>query len=207
MAKQRPGLPDGFELDVARETPVQLQDYVDRELPPERPAPAVESPPPSPAPAIAARKTTARGERKPDDKVLKLPRENTRTTTTTQARPGRVRETRRPPRRELSLDAETQREADDVVDDIRKQGPQPDATASEFIRGLVQLAHDVRHKADYSNLNRRGQWGSATARAFVADLKEAFLRAVGEYFIDRYPLETRKRLEEGQAEGRSQEQR
>jgi len=206
MARQRPGLPDGFELNVAAEAPVQIEDYLDRELPPPKAA-APATPPPPAMPAQPTTKPEPREERKRDDKVLKLPREKSRTTTASPPRPGRVREARRPPRKEISLDAETQRKADDVVDDICEQGPQADATASEFVRGLVQLAHDVRHKADYSNLNRRGQWGSATARAFVADLKEAFLRAVGEYFIDRYPLEARKRLEEAQAEGRGQEQR
>ncbi|MCG3132803.1 MAG: hypothetical protein FLDDKLPJ_03669 [Phycisphaerae bacterium] len=204
MARQRPGLPDDFTLDVAPEAPVQLDDYLDRELPATKPTQSATATPP---PAQAAKKSEPREERKRDEKVLKLPREKPRTAAASQTRPGRVRESRRPPRKELSLDAETQRKADDVVDDIREQGPQPDATASEFIRGLVQLAHDVRHKADYSALNRRGQWGSATARAFVADLKEAFLRAIGEYFIDRYPLEARKRMEEAQVEGRGQESR
>lgn len=201
MARQRPGLPEDFSLNVAPEAPVQLDDYLDRELPASRPTQ------PAAAAAPAAKNTEPREERKRDEKVLKLQREKPRTAAASQPRPGRVRESRRPPRKELSLDAETQRKADDVVDDVREQGPQPDATASEFIRGLVQLAHDVRHKADYSALNRRGQWGSATARAFVADLKEAFLRAIGEYFIDRYPNEARKRLEEAQAEGRGQESR
>lgn len=204
MAKPRPGLPDDFKLDVAPEAPVQLDDYLDREL---RPRPAAETIPSAPSPRPSAPREEPREQPKPEDKVLKLPREKTRTATTSKPKPSRTREARRPPRKELSLDAETQRKADEVVDDIREQGPQADATASEFIRGLVQLAHDVRHKADYSSLNRRGQWGSATARAFVADLKEAFVRAVGEYFIDRYPLEARKRLEEAQSEGRTHELR
>lgn len=183
MAKPRPGLPADFQLSVAPDEPVQLDDYIDRELAPSRPAtPKSQKSETTPPPAA--------------EKAVRFPREKARSTATTQTRSARARDIRRPPRMELSLDAETQRKAQDVVDDVCQQGPQADATASEFVRGLVQLAHDVRHKADYSHLNRRGQWGSATARAFVADLKEAFLRAIGEYYIDRFPLEARQQLQD-----------
>ena len=59
---------------------------------------------------------------------------------------------------------------------------------------LVHLAHEARHRADYSHLNPRGHWGTPTAKAFVADLKETYLRAIGKHYIERYPDEARKQL-------------
>lgn len=193
MSKHRPGLPDDFQLSVAPEAPVQLEDYLDRELPPEsQPAPKPRERKTEPAPSQKGAQPKAQSAKR-DEKAVRISRERSRPSPAASAR-SRSRISERPPRMELSLDAETQRKAEEVVADIQGQGPQPDATASEFVRALVQLAHDVRHKADYSHLNRRGQWGSATAKAFVADLKEAFLRAVGEHYVDRYPSEAEQQL-------------
>lgn len=85
---------------------------------------------------------------------------------------------------------------DRIVADLQEKTPQKDATASEFARAVFQLAEESRHHQDFSNVGRRGSWGSPTARAFVADLKEAFLRAIGLHFIDRYPKEAAEYLED-----------
>lgn len=195
MAKQSRGLPAEFAFEVAPDAgqssePVKLESYLDRQLAPspisheaqQRPVPHRTEPPER----VPAPRTDGAGE------FPARPREQERLASA--QRLNRRRAVRRPPRMELSLDAETQRKAEEVVVDVREQGPQPDATPSEFARALVQLAHDARHKADYMQLNRRGQWGSATAKAFVADMKEAFLRAIGQLYVDRYPNDVREQL-------------
>lgn len=188
MSKQRAGLPVGFDLGVTEAevtAPVQIEDYLDREF--AKPLPKPQTPRPQPTiPKVVDLARKERTERK-QEPPKKEPEERPR---------ARIQPLRRPPRKELSLDAETERKAAEVVSDIQEQGPQSDATSSEFVRAIVQLAYDARHKADYSRLNRRGQWGSPTAKAFVADLKDAFLRAIGQHYLDRYPHETRDQFAE-----------
>lgn len=187
---KKPGLPaDGFKIEVDEEVleaPAVIEDYLDRTLtpPPARqPAPDPVSPvrrnPPVEKPADLPRKEAVRTEPRPS----------------TSARPRERRPVpRRLERKELSIDAETSRMIDRVVSDMCEQTPQKDAKASEFVRAIIQLAEEARHHQDFSHVNRRGQWGSPTARAFVADLKDAFLRAIGRHYIDRYPAEAREYL-------------
>jgi hypothetical protein len=78
---------------------------------------------------------------------------------------------------------------DRVIDDLVQKTPQKDVTASEFARAIIQLAEESRHHQDFGHVNRRGQWGSPTARAFVADLKKAFFRAIARHFIEQHPEE------------------
>jgi len=186
MSKQRAGLPLNFNLGVTEAevtAPVHLDDYLDREF--AKPLPRPQTPRPQPTiPKVVDLERKERKERKLEQ-PKKEPEERPK---------ARIQPLRRPPRKELSLDAETERKATEVVGDIQEQGPQSDATSSEFVRAIVQLAYDARHKADYSRLNRRGQWGSPTAKAFVADLKEALLKAIGQHYLDRYSYEAKDQL-------------
>ena len=82
--------------------------------------------------------------------------------------------------REFSLDAETCRMLDHLLHDIQTQTPERGATVSELVRALITGVYESRRFANYENVNRRGQWGSAMARAFQTDLKEVFVRAIGD---------------------------
>lgn len=205
-SRQRPGLPSDFELNVATvddDAPVQLDDYLDMEMP-ERSAEKPRSIPPAENKVVRMPQAEAVPPPKPEPGPTEKGSGGAtptvvETTEQAAARPAakpRPKPLARPPRKEVSLDAEALRKVVQVCEDIRDQGPQPDASASELVRALVHLAHDVRHKADYSHLNPRGQYGSATAKAFVADLKEAFLRAIGQMYVERYERDASRTLKE-----------
>lgn len=167
MNKKR-GLPDGFDLGVTQEDskPVEIDDYIDRELRPKKKEKKV---------------VPFREEPKPEP-----PKQPPRPKTAT----------KRARRKEITLDASTERQVMEILYDIRQQGPQPDVSVSEYIRCIAQLGYDVRHVADFSYLKPRGQWGSSTAKAFVDDLKESFFRAIGQLYIDRYPEAAHKQMEQ-----------
>ena len=51
-------------------------------------------------------------------------------------------------------------------------------TTPELIDALVSAAYDAREYLDFSNVERRGRWGTPTAAAFRVALKNAFEAAV-----------------------------
>ena len=212
---KKPGLPDGsLELDVdegAFGEPASVPDYLDRAFgaggaAPERekaPAPAKPKSPQAkrPQPAAAPAKKRVETEQptpRREGKVVEIDRARERSSE-------RRAPSRRSERKELSIDAETSRMIDRVVGDLRESTPQKDATASEFARAIIQLAEECRHHQDFTHVGRRGQWGSPTARAFVADLKEGFLQAIGRHFIDRYPKEAAEWLRQAQGDDEGDE--
>lgn len=184
MAK-KPGLPDGnLELEVddaAFAEPAHVEDYLDRTFASPQPPRVAQLPAARPRPKVVERPAE-----KPPERDLKVQEERGR-----QGKPERRSPppTRRPERRELSIDAETSRMIDRVLSDLQEKTPQRDVTASEFARAILQLADESRHHQDFSHVNRRGQWGSPTARAFVSDIKKAFLRAIGRHFMEQHPQE------------------
>lgn len=190
MAKAR-GLPEGFALSVPSDAgqssaPVHIPSYLDRHLATTSEREGEES-------ASVTKDVMPRQEPTPPPPTRRKEIAPVRVSDGAAVAPRRIHPklARRAPRKEVSIDADSLRKAEEVVNDIRDQGPQPDASTSELVRALLQLAHEVRHKADYMHLNRRGQFGSATARAFVADIKDAFLRAIGQLYVDRYPNEAK----------------
>ena len=199
MAK-KPGLQSEFQLEVdeaAFGQPAHVPDYLDRAFRPSAPAPAAAPIPaqpakPKPEPRLAP--LPPEPERVEHREESPAPERRERAVELERPRP-RVESPRRPTapaprraeRRELSIDAETSRMIDRVVSDLQEKTPQKDVTASEFARAIIQLADESRHHQDFTQMNRRGQWGSPTARAFIADLKKAFLRAVGRHFIEHHP--------------------
>lgn len=69
------------------------------------------------------------------------------------------------------------------------QSMEESLTRSEVARAALRAIHAARNLVDYSRIGPRGKWGGASARALVDDLTDAFVRAVGEFFKDRYPPE------------------
>jgi len=185
---KKPGLQGSLELQVDQDAfggdePAHLPDYLDRTLAaPVAGAPRV--PPPGVAKSVAKEPQKQPERAAPlEDKVVDI--ERMRKVKTERRAP----KVRRSERRELSIDAETSRMIDRVLADLQEKTPQKDVTASEFARAILQLADESRHHQDFSHVNRRGQWGSPTARAFVLDVKKVFLRAIGRYFIEQHPQE------------------
>jgi hypothetical protein len=67
---------------------------------------------------------------------------------------------------------------EELVKHIRTYSPQNDARTSEVFQGIMQLLHNAMDELDFSELPRRGAWGSVTAKNFPVGLSEAFERAI-----------------------------
>lgn len=192
MSSRAPtGLPSDYKLDLppGLDGPADIPDYLDQELrvsrnkqevrqapepPPAQAQPQHPRKPPSNPKPQYKKETLAKGkaaepkvEREP---ALEKAKSN---------RPDR------PPRKEIGLDAETLRKVGELVEAVRESSVESDARASEVVRAIVLLVHEASHRVDYSRVDRRGQWGSPTARAFIAELREAYLRAVGSLYMER----------------------
>lgn len=177
----------GAKVDLpSQDAPADISDYVDEHLGTKKTSPTTQ--------------TERAEDKKPDAKRTRRERGSSKVVPMTQTRPDtppakspapRLRPSsqssrdHRPPRKEIGLDADTLRKIDELVEDVRDGSLEPGARASEVFRAIVQLVHEARHKVDYSRVSRRGQWGSPTARAFIAELREAFLKAVGALYEER----------------------
>ena len=92
----------------------------------------------------------------------------------------------RPKRVELNVDPTLERQMQGILNDVRSQSFEGDVRMSELHRALWQALHQARQEIDYSSVPARGQWGSATAHALVSELKEAFLKGIGAYYVKHY---------------------
>lgn len=82
------------------------------------------------------------------------------------------------PRREISMTPETLRMSDELLDLIRGGSGQRDTKGSELFHALVLLVYEAKDEVDLHAIPKRGQWGTPTARAYPAELKNAFLKAL-----------------------------
>lgn len=205
MAKFRPGIPQGFDLNVSPVKPVtDLGDYLDEPgVSPVRAPRLVEPAPPEPS------RTAAAGEPAPvvveravvpDPSVTEPPPPRPRAEQLA-ARPVSpapipltipepVREPApevedysklpkgKAPRREISMTPETLRMSDELLEMIRSATGQRDAKANELFHAAILLLYEVRGELDLHQVPKRGKWGTPTARAFPVALKSAFLEAV-----------------------------
>lgn len=111
----------------------------------------------------------------------------------------RVIESRRaqypkPPRMELSLNHETKRMVQELLDYVQQMGPQPPAKASEMFQGIISVLHRAKGMLDLTAIPRRGQWGSPTAKAFPVALGQAFAKAITELYLRENPQAERPQL-------------
>ena len=204
MAKFRPGIPQGFDLNVEPVKPVtDLGDYLDE--PGMSPVRAVKSPEPKvpvadpepvvaePEPVVVERFAAADPEgeapvvRQPVEFPRVAPRNPAPIPLTT---PERVREPApqhedlsklpkaKAPRREISMTPETLRMSDELLEMIRSATGQRDAKANELFHAAILLLYEVRGELDLHRVPKRGKWGTPMARAFPVALKSAFLEAV-----------------------------
>lgn len=194
MAKFRPGIPQGFDLNVP---PVNdLGDYLDEPgMSPVRVVKAVEPKPPVPEP-VAARPIPTVVERPvvPEPPAIVPPEPRplvavpVAKTPIVSPVPEPVREPLpedlptllkgKAPRREISMTPETLRMSDELLEMIRSATGQRDAKANELFHAAILLLYEVRGDLDLHRVPKRGKWGSPTARAFPVALKGAFLEAI-----------------------------
>lgn len=201
MAKFRPGIPEGFDLNVPEVKPVaDLGDYLDE--PGVRPVRVLRLPDPTPEPVepvpVTAQPTVPErpvdpvppsfvaAEVRPVVEMPIPPRQSPPVVPV----PEPVREpapvaddySRFPkskaPRREISMTPETLRMSDELLEMIRSATGQRDAKANELFHAAILLLYEVRGELDLHRVPKRGKWGTPTARAFPVALKSAFLEAI-----------------------------
>jgi hypothetical protein len=187
MAKNRPGLPEGFEIDL--DAPSQLGDYLDeddfagnaaRVLAAKRavaasaqPAKTVNvpvAPPPTPKPQIA----------EPVSPPAPLPR-NEAVLDLAEARKRSAPKPapfRRPERMQFNMRPETTKMFSEVVEFVQRYSLQNDAKASEIFDAVISILHEAKEEMAFNDVPRRGKWGTPTARAFPTSLGNAFARAI-----------------------------
>ena len=194
MAKTRPGLPEGFEINLER--PAQLGDYLDetydesvakayvaKQRPSVVPAPQTIEPlapkpeaspalppqPPPQRPQIVQREPNLESPR--NDQVLRLDEARRKTSQKIQLQ-------KRPERIQFNLRPETQKMFAEIVEFVQRYSLQDDAKASEILDALISVLHQSREELAFHDVPRRGKWGTPTARAFPTALGNAFARAI-----------------------------
>lgn len=184
MARQERGLPQTFALSVpdvaTSRTPVQLDDFLEREIG---------------SPRAGDSAALPRNEKATPDSIVQAPKvaaslvhsspppasDARRAPTFPQRfrmRPAPVRA----PRVQINMTPEVQRTVQELVSHFCSYGPQKDASASEVFEALVGALHEAREHLDLSNVPPRGQWGTPTARAFRINLQNAVIAAVGKHW-------------------------
>lgn len=189
MAKKRPGLPAGFNINVSEELldgPVQLGDYLDEEeaprRAPDRPAnqePAARSAPEF-EPAEEGASTTPSPEA-PRSQPLRAVAPRPPSSPPSGSR--RAPAPKKPERTQVNMSAETIRMQQELLNFIQTYSVQKDAKLSEFYEALITALWEARSHVDLSNVRPRGRWGTPTARAFPVQLKNAFQEAITSYRI------------------------
>lgn len=185
MGKFRPGIPDGFALDVPEPKPVSdLGDYLDepgaspvrlvKKLPT---APATTEPVISaPAAPIAAVPAASVAWPEPPRPPAPTPDPQREPPPDPDLGPRYLKE--KAPRREISMTPEALRMSDELLDLVRSATGQRDAKANELFHAAILLLYEARGELALHRVPRRGRWGTPTARAFPVALKNAFLEAV-----------------------------
>lgn len=184
MAKFRPGMPEGFDLQVA---PVRdLGDFLDEPgITPSRP---VRKPDPAPlelAPTdrreVASAPAPAQTPQR-ELSVVDFLSVNREATPEPEVEPEHDWPPRgykeKSPRREISMTPETLRMSDELLEMIRAATGQRDAKANELFHAAILLLYEVRGELHLHSVPRRGKWGTPTARAFPVAIKSAFFNAV-----------------------------
>ncbi len=203
MAKNKPGLPEGFELNL--DGPVQLGDYLDEdfsentarvvaakrariEQPPviqeRHPEPIVPPPSPTtPAPRaqVISSPVSAPLPQPPPAPLSQQPR-NDSVLDLGEARRsrslGRAPNFRRPERVQLNMRPETVKMFNEIVEFVQRYSLQNDAKASEIFDAVINVLHESKEELSFGDVPRRGKWGTPTAKAFPTSLGNAFARAI-----------------------------
>lgn len=185
MGKFRPGIPDGFALDVPEPKPVSdLGDYLDE--PGASPVRLVKKLPAAPATAepvnsapvepIAAVPAASVAWPEPPQPPASIPAPQWEPSPDPDLGPRYLKE--KAPRREISMTPEALRMSDELLDLVRSATGQRDAKANELFHAAILLLYEARGELALHRVPRRGRWGTPTARAFPVALKNAFLEAV-----------------------------
>jgi hypothetical protein len=183
MAKNKPGLPDGFEINL--NNPVELGDYLDEDFSGNtaKVIAAKRASAPKPEPVKVINEPTPPPPPKPQvlETALTLPQKNETVLDLAEARRRSAPKQapfRRPERIQCNMRPETVKMFNDVVEFVQRYSLQNDAKASEIFDALISVLHDSKEELAFNDVPRRGKWGTPTARAFPTALGNAFARAI-----------------------------
>lgn len=194
VKRHKAGLPVGMDLGIGPgkddDGPADLGHYLAE--------PRTESQPPPQA------KRKARQDRGvSENKVVDLPRPSKPEVSRPRPKaPVAQPKKGRPPRIEIGCDTLTKQKIKRIVSSLRDNGPQDDASASEFLQATAHLVERVHHLGQYSRLRPRGHWGAETARDFIETLSDIYFDALGERYVEERWDEIRARVERELAQER-----
>jgi hypothetical protein len=181
MAKNKPGMPEGFEINL--DSPSQLGDYLDESFADNtakviaakraamQPAPVAKvAPAPTPTLKPQITEQVSLPQARPEA-VLDLGEARRRNA-------ARASSFRRPERMQFNMRPETVKMFNEIVEFVQRYSLQNDAKASEIFDAVISILHDAKEEMGFGDVPRRGKWGTPTARAFPTALGNAFARAI-----------------------------
>lgn len=194
MAKAR-GLPQTFKLDVSAAAigkPVELGDYLDDELPTlpvhrtegsaaVAVAPVVEEPVARPKPQPAPPPSPSH----PEPRIVEQRPMPSLAPRMPVERPARMKVS--VPRKQVNMTPDTIAMVEHLLDFVQTYSVQKDLKASEMFHALVLALYEARECIDLSRVQPRGRWGTPTAAALPIALKNAFQKAVRDYYDSQNP--------------------
>jgi hypothetical protein len=189
MAKAR-GLPDNYKLNISQaaigQKPVELGDYLDEDDERKPARPAAESPPPA-AEIPAQQPPPAAVPEPPRPALHVVPQVSAtpRPQPVAQAMPARMRGS--VPRKQVNMTPETLAMLDQLLDFVQTYSVQKDLKGSELFHALVLALFEARQNIDLSRVQPRGRWGTPTAAALPIALKNAFQKAVRDFYETQNP--------------------
>lgn len=187
MAKTKPGLPEGFDLDL--DSPSKLGDYLDEDLSanavraiavkqravqPVAPVETQRNEAPQSRPKIVPAETYSAQAR--EDQVLNIADARRRNAQKSQV-------ARRPERMQFNMRPETLKMFEEIVEYVQRYSLQDDAKASEILDAMIGVLYQAREEMAFNDVPRRGKWGTPTARAFPTAIGNAFARAVANQYV------------------------
>ncbi len=192
MAKNKPGMPENFTINVSN--PAELGDYLDEDLssnvaralirkteiaPPSQNAHTNVVEHPTSARVIQPPLPEAPPRKISSPESYAAPREEKPSFVESKPRPvSKTKPFKRPGRMQFNLRPETEAMFEELVEFAQRYSTQMDVTASEIFEGLVNILHQAKDEMSFEEVPRRGKWGTPTAKAFPVALGNAFAKAI-----------------------------
>ncbi len=176
MAKQKAGLPDGYDLRVTsselKDAPASLSGYLDDEgpqyIPPAEPVRTVRQQIAKPAVEVVPSRVSFQETVSP--KVREIRKEEV-----SQRKPQREKVRRL----QINISPDVERKGEELLELLGRQSPDGRVTVSELMQALILNLYDARDNIN-GRLPERGRWGTSSAKSYPAELaivlREAILK-------------------------------
>lgn len=185
MAKGKPGLPEGFDLNVSKEDlvegPARLPGYLDRgaRLVVAPPIEEIEEPTAEPVASTPVATHFANPQVLTEKKVDTVqPKVEATRTLEVLEKPKRPKAP--VTRLQINLSSDAQIKVGELVELIRAQSPEKGVNYNDVIQALIFSLYEAKDELDVSQLPLRGRWGSPTAKSFAAALGNLFGQALAQ---------------------------